>query len=61
MGPPSSASLLIVATVSVTIHNFLIPHARHFRALGSRVDAAANGVARDPAVRDAFDHVHWSL
>lgn len=58
IGLPSSAFLLIVATVSVTIHNFLTPYARHFRALGWRVDAAANGVTRDPAIRDAFDHVH---
>jgi glycosyltransferase involved in cell wall biosynthesis len=55
---PSGASLLVVATVSITIRNFLIPYARHFRELGWRVDAAARDASSDPAIRDAFDHVY---
>jgi glycosyltransferase involved in cell wall biosynthesis len=55
---PSGISLLYVATVSGTIRQFLAPYAAHFRALGWRVDAAANGVSTDAAVREAFDHVY---
>lgn len=55
---PSGVSLLIVATVSITIRNFLIPYARHFRALGWRVDVAAHGASSDAALRDVFDHVY---
>jgi glycosyltransferase involved in cell wall biosynthesis len=58
MSLPSSVSLLMVATVSISIRAFLIPYARHFRALGWRVDAAANGARADAALRDAFDHVY---
>ncbi len=54
----AAPSLLMVATVSNTIRHFLLPYAMHFRALGWRVDVAANGVTADPAVRQAFDHVH---
>jgi glycosyltransferase involved in cell wall biosynthesis len=57
--PPSTgASLLMVATVSTTVSHFLVPYAAHFRALGWRVDAAANGATRDPGLREAFDHVY---
>jgi len=55
---PPGVSLLIVATVSISIRAFLIPYARHFRALGWRVDAAANGASSDAALREAFDHVY---
>jgi Glycosyltransferase len=59
VGPsPGPPSLLIVATVSGTIRNFLVPYARHFRSLGWRVDAAANGCTIDAAVSAAFDHVY---
>ncbi len=56
--PPSGPSLLIVTTVSGTLRGFLTPYAAYFRALGWRVDAAANGVSGDPRLMDAFDHVH---
>ena len=56
--PQAGPSLLIVATVSGTIQGFLAPYAAHFRALGWRVDAAANGASRDPRLLDAFDNVH---
>ncbi|MGO9179875.1 MAG: glycosyltransferase [Candidatus Limnocylindrales bacterium] len=52
------ASLLFVATVAHTIWNFLEPYATHFRTLGWRVDAAANGVSDEPALHSAFDHVY---
>jgi glycosyltransferase involved in cell wall biosynthesis len=55
---PSGISLLMIATVAISIRAFLIPYARHFRALGWRVDAAANGVSSDAALRDEFDHVY---
>jgi glycosyltransferase involved in cell wall biosynthesis len=54
----AGVSLLIVATVAGTIRHFLVPYAAHFRALGWRVDAAANGATDDPVLRDAFDQVH---
>ena len=55
---PPGVSLLYVATVAQTIRGFLTPYAAHFRALGWRVDAAANGASTDAALRDAFDHVY---
>lgn len=56
--PASSRSLLVVTTSYLTLRSFLLPYAAHFRALGWRVDAAANGVARDDVLRASFDHVH---
>lgn len=53
-----SPRLLFVATVAVTIRHFLRPYADHFRSLGWRVEAAANGLADDPASQTAFDAVH---
>ena len=55
---PRGPSLLVVATVSGTIQTFLTPYAAHFRALGWRVEAAANGVAGDKRLLDSFDQVH---
>jgi glycosyltransferase involved in cell wall biosynthesis len=52
------ASVLFVATVATTIAHFLAPYAAHFRALGWRVDAAANGVDGEPALQAAFDHAY---
>jgi glycosyltransferase involved in cell wall biosynthesis len=54
---PSGASMLMLSTVSGTIAGFLLPYAVHFRALGWRVDAAANGAGSNPALAAAFDHV----
>lgn len=48
-------SALFVTTVPVTLELFLAPLARHFRAVGWRVDALANGAARGPELADAFD------
>lgn len=56
--PPSGVSLLLVATLAHTIRTFLLPYAAHFRALGWRVDAAANGVGGDKVLQEAFDHVY---
>lgn len=58
--PPRGAqtSLLYVTTVSSTVRHFLAPYATHFRRLGWRVDAAANGVTHDREVLRAFDHVY---
>lgn len=55
---PTGPSLLIVATVSATIRGFLIPYATHFRALGWRVEAAANGATTDPGLDGFFDQLH---
>ncbi len=55
---PRDVSLLMVATLSRTIRGFLLPYAKHFRALGWRVEAAANGGTADAALHDAFDAVH---
>lgn len=51
-------SLLFVATVAATAKNFLAAYAGHFRALGWRVDVAANGVIGDEALRNGFDNVY---
>ena len=51
-------ALLIVATVAGTVAGFLTPYAAHFRSLGWRVDAAANGATSDPRLLEAFDRVH---
>jgi glycosyltransferase involved in cell wall biosynthesis len=53
----SDASLLIVTTTAPTLRSFLLPYAAHFRALGWRVDAAANGALAEAAVTGAFDRV----
>ena len=52
----ASPSLLMVTTVSDTMH-FLLPYARHFRAQGWRVDAAAHGIGTDARAAE-FDAVH---
>lgn len=56
--PPPPSSLLIVTTIAPTIRAFLLPYAAHFRSLGWRVEAAANGAPEEGAVRAAFDEVH---
>jgi glycosyltransferase involved in cell wall biosynthesis len=55
---PSSARLLVVATVAITVEAFLVPYARHFRSLGWRVDVAANGADSSEILHDAFDNVY---
>lgn len=55
--PGAPVRLLVVTTVHVTAHNFLAPHARHFRALGWRVDVAARDASADPLLCEAFDTV----
>ncbi len=55
---PTVPSLLVVATVPVTLKAFLLPYAAHFRGKGWRVEAAACGVSSDPVCAEAFDAVH---
>jgi glycosyltransferase involved in cell wall biosynthesis len=52
--------LLFVATVAPMIEGFLLPLARHFRALGWRVDAMARGVAASRRCVEEFDRV-WEI
>ena len=55
--------LLSVTTVSVTHARFLLPYARHFRALGWRVDGLAAGLTDCEPCRQAYDQVfdiEWS-
>ncbi|MDR1741352.1 MAG: glycosyltransferase [Synergistaceae bacterium] len=47
--------LLIVTTVAATLRAFLLPYAEHFRKLGWRVDALANGAAECAECLRAFD------
>jgi len=54
----SRPSVLYVATIASTIRHFLIPYANHLRAMGWRVDAAANGATDDPRLVAAFDRVN---
>src|SRR5512140_1718441 len=56
--PPQRASILFVSTVAATLRFFLLPYASHLRALGWRVDAAANGATQEPAICEAFDNVY---
>jgi glycosyltransferase involved in cell wall biosynthesis len=55
---PSNASLLVVATVAITVEAFLVPYARHFRSLGWRVDVACHDAASSELLREAFDNVY---
>lgn len=55
--------LLQVTTIPGTLEAFILPFAKHFRALGWSVEAAANGVSGNAACLAAFDAVHdidWS-
>jgi len=55
--------LLLVTTVPYTLRAFLFPLARHFRAKGWRVDAAASGVTSASDCVAEFDNVFevdWS-
>ena len=53
---PRPPSLLMVTTVADTMH-FLEPYAHHFRALGWRVEGAADGITISPRAA-AFDTVY---
>lgn len=58
-----SPSALFVTTVPITLEAFLAPFARHFRGLGWRIDALANGATGNSHIADAFDarfDVAWS-
>ena len=48
----------MVSTVSATIRGFLVPYATHFRSMGWRVEAAANGATIDPGLAGIFDELH---
>lgn len=50
--------LLIASGVPSTLKAFLLPFAAHYRERGWQVDAAANGVASDPVLEEAFHAVH---
>jgi glycosyltransferase involved in cell wall biosynthesis len=50
--------LLIVSTVPATLRAFLLPFARHYRALGWQVDAAARDIDTLPELKQEFDACH---
>jgi glycosyltransferase involved in cell wall biosynthesis len=50
--------MLITTAVPSTLKSFLLPYARHYRALGWRVDAACNGCPACGPCVEAFDQVH---
>ncbi|MDF2446265.1 MAG: glycosyltransferase [Moraxellaceae bacterium] len=50
--------LLIVSTVPATLRAFLLPFARHYRALGWQVDAAARDIDSLPELKQEFDACH---
>lgn len=50
----------MVATIDATVRAFLLPYAAHFRSLGWRVDAMAQGVEGSAATLAHFDHV-WEV
>ncbi len=51
------AKLLFVSTVASFLEAFLLPYARHFSAMGWRVDAVANGAPTNPSCTAAFGSV----
>ncbi len=58
-----SPSALFVTTVPVTLEVFLAPFAAHFRSMGWRVDALANGAQATGGLAGSFDALHdiaWS-
>jgi len=57
-GKRTGPTLLMVATISATIRGFLTPYAAHFRHMGWRVEAAANGATVDPGLEGIFDELH---
>jgi len=61
--PPRELSALYVTTVPITLEVFLAPFAAHFRALGWRVDALANGAPQSTNLDGVFDErldIGWS-
>lgn len=50
--------LLMVTTTAITIDAFLLPFARHFRASGWTVDAAARGVTAAGTLEPEFDSLY---
>jgi glycosyltransferase involved in cell wall biosynthesis len=50
--------MLIVTTVAVTLRAFLLPFARHYRAAGWRVEAAAADIAELPELQAEFSACH---
>lgn len=52
--------ILIISTVPSTLRAFLLPFARHFAALGWRVDAMARGIKSCGECRAAF-HRTWDV
>ena len=55
--------LLIITTIPETIKAFLLPYARHYRALGWRVDAMARDITKYPPLAGSFDKLidaQWS-
>lgn len=60
---PNMPKLLIATTVSSTLKAFLLPYARHFRALGWTVDAMACDAASSEECLATFNHcwdIPWS-
>jgi len=56
-------SALFVTTVPITLEAFLAPFAVHFRSLGWRVDALANGATENTRIAHAFNNrydITWS-
>lgn len=55
--------LLIVSTTYITLRAFLLPYARHFRALGWQVDGLASGASACPECGGAFNtsfDIEWT-
>ncbi len=50
--------LLIVTTVPATLRAFLLPFARHYRALGWQVEAAAREIGSLPELQQEFEACH---
>jgi glycosyltransferase involved in cell wall biosynthesis len=48
----------MVTTVTTTLRAFLLPFARHYRAMGWQVDAAARDIADAPDMQREFDACH---
>src|SRR5436305_13773677 len=56
IGSSPATRILMVTTIARTM-DFLLPFARHFRALGWCVDGMAEGISSSPQCVQSFDHV----
>lgn len=55
---PTMPKILFTTTIALSVRGGLLPLARHFRSLGWKVDAMAQGVSQCSQCLENFDQVH---